>query len=307
MHNTKSWLWGIVGALLAIVVTLGVVNVLRSDDEDTTPAAGNTPTSSPSPTEGTPGGDETSTPSPTQPMSTFTVAAYYLGDTPGGSRLYREFHQAHGPDAATAAVRAAINGGLDPDYNSPWAPVETATARGDKDLVTVDLLAPDPAQLQRPVEMEEYTAWLALEQLMRTAQGALKAGRAPVQFLVNGKHINQIFGVPASEPLANAKDEDVLAHVWVNTPAHGATVHAGDTVEGLAASFEANVTWELRQGSTVVKKGSTTAEECCRMAPYSFELPDVPAGVYTLVVSEDDPSGGEGPGPDQDTKVITFA
>jgi hypothetical protein len=74
-------------------------------------------------------------------------------------------------------------------------------------------------------------------------------------------------------------------------------------VTGQAATFEANVQWELKQGDTVVRRGFTTAEECCTLAPYSFSV-DAPAGTYTLVVHEEDASGGEGNPPSQDTKEI---
>ena len=71
-------------------------------------------------------------------------------------------------------------------------------------------------------------------------------------------------------------------------------------MSGLAAAFEANVQWELMQGGTVVKKGFTTAEECCTMAPYSFTV-DAPPGDYTIVVHDEDASG-EGPAR-QDTRT----
>ena len=308
MSNQRSWLWGVVGAFAAVAVTLGLVALLGSDT-GSTPASGEPPASS-SPTV-----SDSPTESPTEatpPPATFTVAAYYVvpkeGSTP---RLYREFTRADGPDVATAAVRAALAGGHDPDYTSPWSEIEMGlnSVTGDSSLVTIDLHVADLSALQGPpagVSPEE--AALGIEQLMRTAQGALKVGRAPVQFLVDGKHVSEIFGEPTAEPLANQDDADVLAHVWVNTPLDGANVKAGDKVEGLANSFEASVTWRLLQGETVVQEGFTTAEEAFKMAPYSFELPDLPPGDYTLVVSEDDPSGGtEGPGPDVDTKALTFS
>jgi hypothetical protein len=97
---------------------------------------------------------------------------------------------------------------------------------------------------------------------------------------------------------------DVLAQVWITSPDQGAVVQSGFKVEGLAAAFEANVQWELKQGDKVVKSGFTTARECCKMAPYSFTV-KAPAGEYTLVVHDADASGGEGPGPYQDTKDVT--
>jgi len=284
-------------------VTLGVVRVM-GDDENTTPAAGEpTPTGTPSETGTTPT-EETS-----PPAATFTVAAYFVGETGRGHRLFREFLPATGNDVAHAAVNVAMRGGIDKDYEAPWdsTGAEASSVTGDADLVTIDLDGDVSRFHDRPAGMDEATASLAIEQLMRTAQGALKVGRAPVQFLVNGKHVDTLLGEPVSEPLANQQDGDVLANVWVNTPSDGADVSAGDEVEGLANSFEANVTWQLKQGDTVVEEGFTTAEECCKLAPYSFQLPDVPPGTYTLVVSEDDPSGGaEGAGPDFDTKDITY-
>ena len=54
----------------------------------------------------------------------------------------------------------------------------------------------------------------------------------------------------------------------------------------------------------MVKQGFTTAEECCTLSPYSFEVPRLP-GNYTLVVHDEDASGGRGPGQVEDTKRVT--
>jgi hypothetical protein len=63
------------------------------------------------------------------------------------------------------------------------------------------------------------------------------------------------------------------------------------------------VVWELKQGSTVVKHGFTTAQECCTLSPYSFQV-TAPAGDYTLVVHDTDESGAGRP-VDEDTREIT--
>jgi len=60
------------------------------------------------------------------------------------------------------------------------------------------------------------------------------------------------------------------------------------------------------ESGTVVKHGWTLAEECCRMAPYSFKVKLAP-GKYLIVVENNDPSGGEGPGPSQDSKTVTVS
>jgi len=147
-------------------------------------------------------------------------------------------------------------------------------------------------------------AAMAIEQLIRTAQAATQL-TSPVQFLINGERTDQVLGVPASEPLAESDETSTLALVWIISPAEGAVLQSGFTVEGIGAFFEANATWELRQGDRVVKSGFTTAEECCRMAPYSFTV-KAPPGEYTLVVKDQDMSGGEGPTPFEDTKNLTI-
>ena len=73
---------------------------------------------------------------------------------------------------------------------------------------------------------------------------------------------------------------------------------------GRAATFEANVVWELKRGADTVRNGFTTAQECCTLAPYSFTV-TAPPGDYTLVVHDTDESDGEGIGTSQDTKAIT--
>jgi hypothetical protein len=74
-------------------------------------------------------------------------------------------------------------------------------------------------------------------------------------------------------------------------------------VSGQAATFEANVVWELMAGDKVVRQGFTTAQECCTLSPYTFTV-TAPAGEYTLVVHDTDESDGEGVGTSQDTKRI---
>jgi hypothetical protein len=112
-----------------------------------------------------------------------------------------------------------------------------------------------------------------------------------------------MLGLNTGQPVQKSSD-DLLAQVQITSPGEGAEVDSPFTVTGRAAAFEANVQWELMEGNTQVKHGFTTAEECCTLAPYSFEV-TAPPGTYTLVVHDEDPSGGEGPAPWQDTKEIT--
>lgn len=305
--STRPWLYGVAGAVVATAATIAAFAVL---DDDTRPTSGPQPADSPS-ASATRSATEspTSDASPTDEQPELqTVPVYYVGDTSRGPRLYREFHQARADqDAATAAVVEAVSvEPLDPDFGSPW--FGTATDAGsvthEGGTITVDL-ATDQDLRTRPAGMSKAEASMAVEQVLYTVQAALQS-RDPVQILVNGQRTDQLLGVPTSEPLAQGDETATLAQVWIIDPQHGDTVASGAKVSGIGAFFEANVTWELRQGDRVVESGFTTAEQCCTMAPYSFDLPDVPAGDYELAVSDSDASGGEGPAPFSDTKQITI-
>jgi hypothetical protein len=96
----------------------------------------------------------------------------------------------------------------------------------------------------------------------------------------------------------------VLAPVSIEEPAQDTTVDSPFRVAGDAVAFEATVVWELRDGDRVVQEGSAMARECCTLSPYSFEV-TAPPGSYTLVVHDEDASGGaEGAGQVEDTKRV---
>ena len=309
MKRKQSWFLGAGAAVAAVAATVVAVTVLSGDGtpDPRDPVAGPTSSADADPST-TPSPEESASPDVSTPAMQ-TVPVYYAGDTSRGVRLYREFHrtEAIGDDPVTAAVNEAVSTEPDDqDYRTSW-PTGTAAARvrgaGTPDVLTIDISSAGQIRT-RPSGMSQEEAQIAVEQLIYTAQAADQS-RKPVQFLLDGGRTDQLLGVPTSEPLSQGDAVDVLAQVWVIDPAEGAEVSAPFTVSGLAAAFEANVVWELRQGDTVVKSDFTTAEECCTMAPYSFEV-TAPPGEYTLVVQDTDPSGGEGPAPWQDTKRITI-
>ncbi len=113
-----------------------------------------------------------------------------------------------------------------------------------------------------------------------------------------------MLGVDTSAPVERASADSVLSTISVSTPSEGAKVPAQFEVTGQAATFEANVVWELRQGEKTVRHGFTTAAECCTLSPYKFAVSATP-GDYTLIVHDTDESDGEGVGTSQDTKNIT--
>jgi hypothetical protein len=315
MSARRPWIFGAGAAIVATAAVIVAVTVV-GNGSPTTPQAGPAAGSSPSRHAATPtkAVEPSASAATSQPAagSAQTVPVYYVGDTGHGPRLYREFHQVTTDDPLSAALSEAVgtsvDGGqskpLDPDYRVPWPALTRASGSLTGGTITVDL-AGDPQDLlrDRPAGMTEEEAKIAVQQLVYTAQAATQS-TAPVQFRVFGQPADTVLGVPASEPLARGDDTDVLAQFWIVSPQEGETVTSPVKVSGLAAAFEANVPWELKQGDKVVKKGFATADECCTMAPYSFTV-QAPPGDYTLVVHDSDASG-QGQTPWTDTKDITI-
>jgi len=293
----KRWFLPIFAVAAVTALVVGGAFWLVHDDPATTAPAG-TPT--PSAVSPSPSGS-------TDPeVSTRAVPVYFVGATAQGTKLYREFQSQQvcaGADCLLkAATVTALSGRpLDPDYTAPWPDGTGITDLSFEGGTLTIGLSGDVHD--RPSGMSAADAELAVQQLIYSAQAGLGQGRPPVQLLLDGKHTDTILGVPASEPLAAGNPDDVLAPVQIDSPTQNAQVSGTFTVTGRAATFEANVVWELKQGATVVKHGFTTAQECCTLSPYSFEV-TAPAGDYTLVVHDTDESGADRP-VDEDTRDIT--
>jgi hypothetical protein len=221
------------------------------------------------------------------------VAVYYVGDTPDGPRLYREFRSAEDPTAALEMNP------LDADYRTYWPAGSidgfSYVGPGAEQLIRVSLS--DGSLHDRPANMDRATAEMAVEQVIYTAQAAFGA-RAPVQFMLDDNPIDQVFGVPTSEPLANGPVLGTLAHVSLTTPSEAMLVDNDEplVVEGVGNSFEGNiVTWvEDLTGSVVVDQQPTIAgtyEEKLFPFTISLDLTEVPPGDYVVISRTDDPSG----------------
>jgi hypothetical protein len=230
------------------------------------------------------------------------VTAYYVVSTKRGPLLYPETYPVVGEAQLEQAVERSVTGHADdPDYGTAWPGGTTLQkAQLSGGVLSVDLAG---APVDRPAGMSAAQAELALDQAVRSARSAFRS-QLPVTFLLDGRPTPTLLGLGTGQPVGAASEEK-LSPVQVDAPTDGATVDSPFTVTGRAAAFEANVQWELLQGTTVVKQGFTTAEECCTLSPFSFPIPLPAPGTYTLVVHDEDPSGGEGPAPWQDTKEIT--
>jgi hypothetical protein len=303
------WGWGptIAGVAAAAAVVVGVVvwtgqrgggDVVGTVAESPSPAV--SATASPGPATATASPTPTTAAEPTggtgQPASTppatvrLVVPVYYVQDTPRGLRLDREFHQVRATGAAEGALAEMLAGrSQDPSSTSSWDPattVRSVTRAGGR--ITVDL-----SRHAATADVGSEAAELAVQQLVYTVTAALQAD-LPVQLLVAGKPVELWGHVSTQRPIRRADPLSVRKLVQINDPAYGATTTRTVTVRGEAAVFEATLPWELRGADgAVVQSGTATTAEGQRFAPFSFRLPRLAPGTYTIVVSEDDPSGGE--------------
>ncbi len=241
--------------------------------------------------------------SPPGPPVPQAVPVYYVAETESGPRLYREFHRITTADPATDAVLEMLADptGTDPDYRSHWPPGAglagpVTTADG---TITVDLTGVGPAQVGTEL------AHLTVQQLVFTVQGALQS-TDPVRLLVDGEPVEELWGaVGTAEPVERGDAYALRSLVQIDEPADGAEVAREVEVTGEAAVFEATVLWEVLRDGEVVESGFTSTAEGQRFAPYSFTVQLDRPGEYTVRVSEDDPSDGEGRPPLTDDKTIT--
>ena len=313
----SSWTYAATGALLAAAVIAAVFLLFGN------PMGGNDPGPAASGSTGNdegrdkPGKSGTSTPTPVAtsdpsqepgaPAEGEVAAVYYVGVTPGGPRLYREFQKAPGEDDLERALYLLQNKPLDPDYMPLWPEGSLADAVYDGEVIHVAITSAEYRMI--PAGVDEATAQAAVESVIYTLQGAVQE-RAPVQFRFDGNPVDQVYGVPTSEPLANAPILETLNHMSITEPAQAST-HSGEmTISGVGNSFEANIQWKLlASGGDVVDEGFVTADGWMeeKLFPWSgtVDLSRLEPGTYTFVAQTDDPSGGaEGNGPAVDTKQI---
>jgi hypothetical protein len=320
MSARRPWIYAVGGAVLATAAVVTAMAFagdqlgLAGSEE---PGPGGQSTQSATPTKGV---EPSDSPEPTTPPTesaggsgtqSHTVAAYYIGDTSQGPRLFREFTRVDAGDKLAAGLAALQREPADPDYETAWAAgsFTGSTLEGSSTDGVIEVALADATLHDRPGSMTQDYAEEAVQQVVYTLQAAVQ-GRAAVQFTLEGNPIDQVLGVPTSEPLANAPQNDVLALVSITAPEEGAGVSGSFTASGVANSNEATVPWQIKQGDKVVKSGFSTAEGWMdKLYPWAtdpIDVSDLAPGAYTFVAMTDDPSGGEGFGPQVDTRSITI-
>lgn len=285
----RPWLATAAAAVVVIGIVGGISLMVRAS-QPTPPAPQSNPTALPT-------NSRTNGPAQVQDL---TVPVYFLGSTTQGTRLFREFRRYQGV-AGWSKLRIAVNSALlgdttDPDYRTGFPHGTSAKVAVTGNLVTVDLKGDTDLTAGDPA-----AGRIALQAIVYTVAGVLQQD-LPVAFQIDGSPAATVLGVDTGQPLGKAPAIEVQAPVWVIDPGNQSTVNSPFTVTGVAATFEANVQWELKDGARVVRHGFTTAKECCTSSPYSFTV-KAPPGTYTLVVHDSDASGkGK---VNSDTKVVT--
>lgn len=298
------------GAVLATAAAVAAIAVVPSLLDEGSPGPAAAP-----PT--TPGASAPIDPPPAEPKDTQSVPAYFVGEGPRGPRLYREFVVNEGSEPRLlAALQALENSPGDPDYRSLWSrgafvDAQVALVKGSNlgKQITIDLA--DDSFRDVPAGWDAEQASLAVQQAVYTAQAAVGEGRLRVRF-TGDTALDQVFGVPTDQPITNAPIFDTLSLMSISYPFEGAAVQDAFTATGVNNSFESTVIWRVEDSTgIVVRNGFATAEGWIeeRLYPWETEVDvsGLPAGDYTFVAENDDPTGGtEGNGPDSDTRLIVI-
>lgn len=231
------------------------------------------------------------------------VPVYYVGDSGGSFRLYREWRTVPDlGDPVESAVSAMMSlPPLDPDYSTPWVAPDELEVEREGSGITVDV----SADAFTGSVGSELSA-LALQQLVYTATAASTLdgpAATTVTILQDGAAADAWGHVRVGEPLTRAPQAEVLSHVWILSPAEGEEVDAGEvTITGYGASFEANFLWRV-DGPDGTEEGYTLSDEGMGFGELEFTV-DLAPGSYTVTV-ENTSGMGEGFVPHTDSKTFT--
>jgi hypothetical protein len=296
-------------AALALVPTLASLMALAGCGTEDEPEARDTTQPSPSASQVA---SEPPSSSPTEPATsdpsgpeTVTVPLYFVGETPQGPRLFREFQQVEADNPVDEALAVLAAGAAqDPDYSS-LLPEGTPTLVQGEMTGTIGVNVP-VEWADRPDGMSSREAKLAIQQVVYTVQGALQS-RARVEFFSDG--LTPVLGVDKPS-FGAAPQNDVLAFVNITEPHQFSEPGARFEASGVANSFEATVPWQvLDENGVQVLEGFATADGWGdKLYPWTTDVDcsGLPPGDYTFVATTDDASDGEGGGPTQDTKTFTL-
>jgi Immunoglobulin-like domain of bacterial spore germination len=280
------------GGVLAIAAALTAFAVIgdpaqRADDD-----LGGGPTPTPSETTHAPLTDDPGGPA---------TPVYYLGETSRGTRLFREFARFGPGDPGQRALAGLQSTPDDPDYRTLWVDTLLGDAVSDPEAGVVVVFV-DPDARARPTGMTPLEAELSIQQVVYTLQAVFEDPTLAVQFRTESNPIDQVFGVPTSEPLGAAPQLDVLSWMSISDPGEGRVVSGTFTAQGRASSFEGNVPWRLlAEDRSVVREGFATAgmeDYLVEWETEAIDVSDLARGTYTFEAST------EGSRPFTDTRTV---
>ena len=266
----RRWVLAVLGAgtaTAAVVATGALVGRLGPTDgdrSDRTPAAS------------------------TAPSETQAAAIYYVGTTPLGARLFREFQGVPTTaDTSTLALDAlrrleADAGPDDPDYRTLWPDGAFTDVTVGDDWISVEVT---DAALAPPDESDQADAVLGVQQAVYTAEAA--AGSSlPIAFEHDGAPVRTILGVDVDQLVARMPD--VRAAVNISDPAERLvaedTLTARGTVGPVADGMPGEVGWQLRgtDGGVVASGTATVGERSWDTG--AIDVSGLAPGTYVLLV-----------------------
>jgi hypothetical protein len=153
------------------------------------------------------------------------AAIYFVGRTPDGPRLYREFQSvpaASGTEAVTEALDRLEAGPEDPDYRTVWPAGSFTDVSVTSDQVVVSL--GDAAVA--PTSATRKDVDLGIQQVVFTAEAGV--GRAlPVVFEHDGAPAKRVLGAKIpTRSVGRAAQDSTLAPVNISDPSEGSSVDA---------------------------------------------------------------------------------
>jgi hypothetical protein len=269
----SAWRWAAVGggSALAVAATVTAIALVTG----------------PSPTATDP--DVVDDPDPV----TTAVPAYFVGETPTGDRLYREFQPVADAVTGLAGLDLLEAGPADPDYSSLWPDGSFEDRISDPEAGVVHVYLTDAA----PAEPSD----LALQQVAYTVGAGFQE---PLEVVLHR-------GETVVATVVRAPQLETLSLVNLSDPSEGQEVSGTLSVTGVANSFEATVPWRLLQGTTELEGGFFPAAGYMGEKLFGFsgeiDVSSLDPGTYTLIVETSDPSGGtEGPGAYSDSRSFVI-
>jgi hypothetical protein len=208
-------------------------------------------------------GREADTPAASETeAASFTAGIYFVGETPTGPRLYREFQRlpARGSEAEsvlTALERLAISAGPeDPDYRTLWPSASFAGVSLEEDRIVVEVGNEAALQQSEGAGLGQ----LGVQQAVYTAEAVL--GEAlPVAFEWQGKPARKVLGARVPAVVERDRLYAVTAPVNISDPAEGLLVEDTFTARGTMASYVDEVRWRLTANGGVVLEGTAPASD----------------------------------------------